>query len=98
MASVNNLSSALKHFQGEPVAILCARYWYRGIVSEVGEDFIQLANPRAVEVTGIATASAPTTEDVIPSDLIISLAAVEIVCQPAWVFHDLERKDQQAGA
>jgi len=80
----------LKEKTGQPIAILCCRYWYRGIVSHVGEDCVILANPRAVEVTGIATNTTPETEDVIPSDLCILLASVEIVCQPTWCFSEIE--------
>ena len=79
----------LKSLEGQPVAVMCARYWYRGILSHVEKDAIVLTNPRAVESTGPSSGNAPQHEDPIPSDLIISLNAVEIVCQPAWVWHEM---------
>lgn len=39
-------------FMGEPVAVLCMRYWYRGRLAEVGEDFIVLTEAKAIEETG----------------------------------------------
>jgi hypothetical protein len=77
---------------GLPLAILCARYWYRGIVSEVGRDYITLSHVRAVEVTGPASSPTPTTEDPVPSDLTISTGAIEQFCQPLWVWHEMPIK------
>lgn len=76
-------------YLGQPLAILCARYWYRGIVAEAGRDYVTLSHVRAVEVTGPAASAAPQTEDPVPSDLTISTAAVEQFCQPLWVWHEL---------
>lgn len=80
------MKDMLKRMLGEPVAIFCARYIYRGILAEVGTDSVRLTTPFAVEVSGRATRESPETEDSIPSDLIISLGSVEIVCQPTWAF------------
>lgn len=80
----------LHEYMGEPIAILCARYWYRGILSKLGDSYLVLSQPFAVEVTGLATAEETSEEDRIPSDLIISFGAVEIVCQPTWVSHGLD--------
>jgi hypothetical protein len=77
-------------YMNQPIAIWCARYTYRGIVKEVGEDFVTLSNPWAVEATGEAAGAVPTREDPIPSDLTISLGSVEQFCQPGWVAHQLE--------
>lgn len=84
------LTERLVKYKDEPIGVLCARYWYRGILSEVGEDYILLTNPRAVEVTGPASAATPSTEDPIPSDLIISTNAIEQLCWPTWVSHELK--------
>jgi hypothetical protein len=65
--------------------------WYRGILKEVGEDHALLTNPRAVEVTGSASQDHPEREDVIPSDLMVRLDFVEIVCQPSWVYHEMDK-------
>lgn len=76
-------------YLGLPLAILCARYWYRGIVSRVGKDWVTLSYVRAVEVTGPANAEVPTTEDIVPSDMTISSGAIEQICQPHWVWAGL---------
>jgi len=74
---------------GQPLAILCARYWYRGIVVEAGKDFVSLSHVRAVEVTGPAASASPQTEDPVPSDMTISTGAIEQFCQPLWVWHEM---------
>jgi len=74
-------------FMGEPVAVLCMRYWYRGRLAEVGEDFIVLTEAKAVEETGPASQAEPNQEDPIPSDILIKTMAIELICQPAWVWH-----------
>lgn len=84
------LYERLKSYQGQPVAVLCARYWYRGILKDVGEDHILITNPRAVEVTGSAGAERPEREDIIPSDLMVRIDFMEIVCQPTWVYHEMD--------
>ncbi len=82
----------LCQYEGQPVAILCARYWYRGYLAEVGKDHVVLSTPRAVEVTGSASQNHPEREDVIPSDVMIRIDFMEIVCQPSWVYHEMEDK------
>jgi len=78
-----------EEYLNKPLAILCARYWYRGIVSRVGKDFVVLSHVRAVEVTGPAAGNTPNTEDPVPSDMIISTGAIEQACQPLWCWHGL---------
>ena len=79
-----------EEYLNQPLAILCARYWYRGIVSQVGSDFIVLSYPRAVEVTGPSRGSKPQTEDPIPSDLMITIGSIEQICQPFWCWDGIE--------
>ena len=86
------LMEQAQKYMGQPLAVWCARYLYRGIVTKVGADFLTLSDPRAVEVSGRASASTPDTEDVIPSDLTISAGAIEQFCQPAWVWSGYEAK------
>jgi hypothetical protein len=83
---------SLAKYKGKPIAALCARYWYRGILSEIDDNWAVLSFARAVEVTGSATQPIPSAEDPIPSDVMVSLGAVEIVCQPLWVWHDMPIK------
>jgi len=70
---------------GEKVAVLAARYQYRGLMSQVSDDVITLANAAAVEVSGPSSGDVPNTEDPINGDVHISLNAVEIVYRPNWV-------------
>lgn len=96
MTEPMKLAAKLKQYEGQPVAILCARYWYRGVLKELGADYVLLKYPRAVEVTGSAQSERPEREDPIPSDLMIRIDFMEIVCQPTWVTHDLSEEDQKA--
>jgi hypothetical protein len=89
------LAERLKQYVGQPIACLCARYWYRGILKEIGEDHIVMINPRAIEVTGPANATTPEREDIIPGDLMIRIDFMEIVCQPSWVYHEMSEKAQE---
>lgn len=86
----NNMASIIKDYIGEPVAVLCARYNYRGVLSKVTEDCLVLAQARAVETSGQSSNAVPDTEDVIGSSVVISLGAVELVYQPNWVFAPLD--------
>jgi hypothetical protein len=85
-------------YMGLPVAVLCARYWYRGIVKRADGDKVTLINARAVEVAGPATGERPVTENPIPSDLHLCSGAIEAVCQPLWVWHEVEinKKNKKA--
>jgi hypothetical protein len=80
---------------GDHISILCARYWYRGVVKEVGDNYIVLSNPAAVEVTGSASATAPTREDPIPGDIVIAVDAIELVGQMAWSNAPLGRPGEE---
>jgi hypothetical protein len=83
------MADEIAEYLDEPLAILCARYWYRGRVAEVGKDFVTLSEVRAVEVTGPAASDRPQTEDPVPSDLTVSVGAIEQFCQPLWVWHEM---------
>ena len=76
----------LLKFIGQPVAILCVRYKYRGIVREVGDDYCVLSNAFAVISGDASLAEAPMREDATISDLFISIDSIEIVHQPVWCF------------
>jgi hypothetical protein len=89
------MSDVMAKYVGQPLAVLCARYWYRGMVDEVGKDFITLSHVRAVEVTGPAASQTTQTEDQVPSDLTISLGAVEQFCQPFWCWANMPIKPSE---
>lgn len=84
------MKDALQMYIGQPLAILCARFNYRGILSVVGEDYVVLAQARAVESSGASSQERPSNEDAIGSSVIISLNAVELIYQPAWAFAPLD--------
>lgn len=86
----NTLRESLEQFVGQPIAILCARFNYRGILSSVGEDHLVLAQARAVESSGASSQDRPSNEDPIGSSIIISLNAVELVYWPRWAYADLD--------
>lgn len=84
------LKESLTQFIGQPIAILCARFNYRGILSSVGEDHVVLAQARAVESSGASSQERPSNEDPIGSSIIISTNAIELVYFPNWCYHDLD--------
>jgi hypothetical protein len=84
------MKDALQMYIGQPLAILCARFNYRGILSVVGEDYVVLAQARAVESSGASSQERPSNEDPIGSSVIISLNAVELIYQPSWCFFSLD--------
>jgi hypothetical protein len=84
------MKDALGMYIGQPLAVLCARFNYRGILSTVGEDFLVLAQARAVESSGASSQDRPSNEDPIGSSVVISLNAVELVYQPNWCMAPLD--------
>lgn len=85
-----SFSDIAKEFVGQPVAILAARYQYRGILTEANSDCIVLAKARAVERSGKSDQDAPTTEDKINGSVCIKNDAVEILYQPRWCMASLD--------
>jgi len=85
-----NMAKVMMDYIGQPVAILCARFNYRGILSKVTDDCVVLAQARAVESSGASNSERPNSEDPIGSSVIISLNAVELIYQPTWVFSSLD--------
>lgn len=80
----------IQEYVGQPIAILCARFNYRGILSKVTDDCVVLAQARAVESSGASSQERPSNEDPIGSSIVISLNAVEIFYQPQWCFSSLD--------
>lgn len=89
-SNAKSLGEALRAYVGQPVAILCARFNYRGILSSVADDHVVLAQARAVESSGASSQERPSNEDPIGSSVLISLNAVELVYQPRWCFAPLD--------
>ncbi len=76
----------IQRFLNEPISVLCMRYWYRGILSEVGTDYIVLSDPWAVEQAGPAASNSAIQEDKLPTDLMIKTMAIEMVTRPNWTW------------
>ena len=89
----DDLVKDLMKFMGQKVAVICARYQYRGVLSSVSDRHIVLANATSVEISGASNTEAPQTEDQIGSSIIIMLDAIELFYQPNWVFHALPGDD-----
>lgn len=86
----DSLSEVLAQFIGQPIAMLCARFTYRGILSSVGSDHVVIAQARAVESSGASSQEQATTEDVVGGSIIITLNSVETFYWPNWVDHSLD--------
>ena len=74
-----------KDYVGQKVAVISARYQYRGILSHVADDCLVLSHATSVEVSGVTQANAPTTEDPIGGSIVIKSDAIELLYQPTWV-------------
>jgi len=88
----NVLVAYLSDLIGQPVAVLCVRYTYRGIVSSVDDKALVLTNAFAVEQSGPASGARAPQEDPIPSDICVSIGSVELALQPAWCWHEVSHR------
>ena len=82
------MESLSKHI-GEKVVLICARYQYWGVLSEISENSLVLANTVVVESSGSAQGDAPQTVDPIGSSIVVMLGAVECFYWPKWVNNPL---------
>lgn len=73
---MSSLKNVAMNFVGEKVAVLCARYQYRGILSKAEDDHLVLSNARAIESSGASKQAQPSSEDPIDGDVAISYGAV----------------------
>lgn len=89
-AAAASMAQVAQQFLGQPVAVLCARYNYRGILSHVGEDCLRSRRRVRLKPLALLARRPPNTEDPIGSSVIISLGAVEIIYQPRWCFAPLD--------
>jgi hypothetical protein len=87
---VPSRQQVLQQYLGQPIAVLCARFAYRGVLSAVGDDYLILAQARAVESSGASNSDRPNSEDPIGSSVMVSLDALELVYQPNWCFASLD--------
>jgi hypothetical protein len=80
--------------EGNRVAILCNRYWYRGIVKKVANDCIVLEKGIAVEIAGRPEDAKSQVEDWIGSDVFIPRTTIEMICHPKWCEAPLEPNEK----
>ena len=74
----------LAAYIGQKVAVLCARYQYRGILAAALTDCVIIADSTSVEISGPSNELMPNTEDAINGSVCIKYDAIEIVYQPNW--------------
>lgn len=92
---MNSFVEHLKPYIGEKVVFICARYQYWGILSEVGEHSIILADAVSVEQSGSASAEEPNVADPVHRSVIIKSDAIELMYQPRWCFNKLPNEDEE---
>jgi hypothetical protein len=85
----NTFAEIAKKFIGQNVAVICARYHYRGVLSEANNECLVIANAHSVEVSGPSNSNQPQAEDRIGSAVVIKNDAIEILYQPQWCFAPL---------
>jgi len=92
-ASVKDFEGMAENFIGQKIAVLCARYQYRGKLTAVASDCILLANARSVEISGPSNSDTPEREDDIGTTVCIKNDAIELFYQPQWVHAPLADED-----
>jgi len=76
----------MKKFIGQPIYVIMARYAYAGVLTEIEDKYIVLANAYAIEDSGAGTNSKPNLATSCGSSVILMIDAIETICQPVWVF------------
>ena len=92
-----NKKQYFEKIKGEAVAILCARYWWRGVVAEVGDDGLLLADCILVYETGNMSGDKAKSEEACGTDTFISFDAIELMGQFPWAFQGLDCKTKREG-
>jgi len=66
----------IRKLKGQKVAVLCDRFQYRGILTEVHEDGLVLSNPTAIEISGPTQSDRPICEDPIETEICICKSSI----------------------
>ena len=90
-----NKKEYLQSKLGEAIFLNCVRWGYRGIVEEVSNDGVLLSNPNMIFESSSYTDVKVKEEYSIPSDLFISLDAIETILQPTWCFEGYDKKEKK---
>ena len=96
MSEMTDFRKIVSAHKGQKIAVLCARYQYRGVVAHIAEDCVVLANARSVEISGPSAAQEPEREDDIGGFVAIKFDAIEIAYQPTWSQFQLSNEDAEA--
>lgn len=86
------LLDVIAGYTGQPVALVCGQLWYRGIVKDMGTDYVVLDPAWSVEKPGFADAERAESEHRMPSAVVLSGRAIHVICQPKWAFYGLQPK------
>lgn len=86
------LLDVIASYTGQPVALFCGQLWYRGVLKDMGTDYVVLDPAWAVEKPGGADAEKADVEYRVPSAVVVSGRAIQLVCQPKWAFYGLQPK------
>jgi len=90
---VEDFKDFFNQFIGQRVAVMAARWQYRGVVSKVLTNAVVLSPAMAVEVSGASDSAAPNTEDTVGPFVCIKFDAIEMVYQPNWVNAPIRGED-----
>lgn len=75
----------LKDYVGKNIAVLCARFWYRGKLTSVSASAVILNPAMQIDVTGRNENDKPEMEDPMRGPVCIRTEFIEQVCFPNWV-------------
>ena len=74
----------LKTYSNQKISVLCNRYTYRGVLSEISNDYIILSDATAVERSGASGREQPVCEDPINGTVLVMNQFIELIFQPKW--------------
>ncbi len=87
---ITSTTDLLEKYLGQPVAIWCHQFRYRGILQIVTEDSIVLDKARAVWGNLPSHCEKPQDEETVFSSAVIMRSSIELVWQPNWCFAPLD--------
>ena len=91
---MKSIANHLEQYLGDKIAVICARYQYWGVLSEILDNAIVVADAVAVEQSGACSRDEPQETDPICGSVVIMLDAIEIVFQPNWSKAPLPSEEQ----
>ena len=77
---------------GQPVALMCTRYQYHGIVETVEDNFLVLNPVRSILFSGEATREKPQRVEMIHGSVTIPLSSIEMNWEPKWLNDPIEEE------